>query len=132
MGIRDLDIAQVIPFPVDATSIMQLRNSSSMITNVAAKAGDWICPNPACKDIVFARNAVCRKCQTPRPTRGSLKQGSQPDWHCPTCLMLINACHSVCSQCGGSKPNVEEMPRAVAAMVSAKPGDWTCPQCHDL
>ena len=27
--------------------------------------GDWICPS--CRDLQFARNAVCRKCSTPRP-----------------------------------------------------------------
>merc|ERR1712224_890389 len=28
--------------------------------------GDWICPNPACKDLQFAKNTFCRQCQTKR------------------------------------------------------------------
>merc|ERR1712185_7026 len=30
-----------------------------------AKPGDWICPG--CLDLQFARNAQCRKCNTPNP-----------------------------------------------------------------
>merc|ERR1719343_746705 len=31
----------------------------------SAKPGDWICPG--CLDLQFARNAQCRKCNTPNP-----------------------------------------------------------------
>lgn len=32
---------------------------------VSSKPGDWYCPN--CNDLQFARNRVCRRCQTPNP-----------------------------------------------------------------
>lgn len=33
------------------------------------KPGDWRCPS--CKDMQFARNSVCRMCNTPKPDEGS-------------------------------------------------------------
>lgn len=34
------------------------------------KDGDWVCPNPECGDVVFARNSACRKCGTANPNGG--------------------------------------------------------------
>jgi len=32
-----------------------------------AKPGDWVCPNPSCRDLVFASKSACRKCGTTKP-----------------------------------------------------------------
>merc|ERR1712110_1185560 len=37
-------------------------------TRMTMQEGDWACPS--CSDIQFARNTVCRKCGTPKPTDG--------------------------------------------------------------
>jgi len=44
-----------------------------------SKPGDWICPNPECQDLQFARNEFCRRCGTanpnPPPPKGSKGKG---------------------------------------------------------
>lgn len=68
-----------------------------------AKAGDWICPNAMCGDLVFAKNMACRKCGTPKAGESpdNFKEG---DWHCPSCGDHQFARNHVCKRCGGQKP----------------------------
>lgn len=65
------------------------------------KPGDWYCPS--CNDLQFAKNKVCRKCQTPNP---------DPE-----------GCMAAASESSTFKP--KDKP-------DAKPGDWTCSSCGDL
>jgi len=96
----------------------------------ATMKGDWVCPS--CGDLQFARNKVCRKCQTPNPDPnagefvGTFTQGPG-DWNCPSCGDLNFARNGSCRKC--STPNPD--PNAVAACPTAA-GDWSCPGCQDL
>jgi len=38
--------------------------------NQNMKPGDWICPNPACGDLVFASRSACKLCGTEKPNEG--------------------------------------------------------------
>jgi len=86
------------------------------------KPGDWICPG--CGDMQFARNAMCRRCSTPRPHAlggnggaltaaagshggGNMKPG---DWICASCQDHQYARNESCRRCGAAKP-----PSAAAA-----------------
>jgi predicted RNA-binding Zn-ribbon protein involved in translation (DUF1610 family) len=96
----------------------------------ATMKGDWVCPS--CGDLQFARNKVCRKCQTPNPDPnagefvGTFTPGPG-DWTCPNCSDLNFARNGSCRKCGTPNPD----PNAVAACPTAA-GDWSCPNCHDL
>merc|ERR1712187_491381 len=70
--IRTSVLLDTIPFPLDGASIMRLRANASSRDGKTRKPGDWICPNPACKELVFALSSVCRKFQTPKPTNRSV------------------------------------------------------------
>jgi len=88
------------------------------------KPGDWNCPS--CQDLQFARNAMCRRCGTPRPHTlggnggalaapmagfggggGNMKPG---DWICANCQDHQYARNETCRRCGAAKP-----PNAAAA-----------------
>jgi len=104
------------------------------------KEGDWFCP--ACGDLQFQKNAMCRKCGAPNPTGGGMMGGGmmgapmmafgggssspmmQGDWTCPQCGDHQFARNTSCRQCGASKPG--------GPKPKTKPGDWFCPQCNDL
>lgn len=90
-----------------------------------SKPGDWQCPN--CGDLVFARNAACRRCGTLQPLHpsvfvpgaagcdGFLAQGA------PQGCGFGGCCSGGCGGvCGGGAP------------AFAQPGDWSCPGCGDL
>jgi len=102
------------------------------------KPGDWYCPG--CNDLQFARNAKCRKCDTPNPdpdqcaelagVAGSSVNEKPGDWHCPGCNDLQFARNVVCRKCG--TPNPGGAPSAKGGKGGAmKPGDWFCTSCGD-
>mmetsp|Transcript_57694 Transcript_57694/g.137254 ORF Transcript_57694/g.137254 Transcript_57694/m.137254 type:complete len:321 (+) Transcript_57694:76-1038(+) len=83
--------------------------------------GDWNCPN--CGDLVFARNAACRRCGTPKggdsPRQASSRiapwqqsavasnghaDAKLGDWHCPSCYDLQFGRNSSCRRCGTPRP----------------------------
>jgi len=95
------------------------------------KPGDWFCPT--CGDLQFAKNQVCRQCQTPNPefawggggwkggpsvwsgggdggkgmsgVGGAGKGAMRPgDWYCPSCGDLQFAKNTVCRRCNAAKP----------------------------
>lgn len=70
------------------------------------RPGDWSCP--ACGDLQFARNAVCRRCATPRPAGGA---------------------GGACLGCGYQAPMATN-PSVLA--MGGQPGDWLCSNCGDL
>jgi len=97
--------------------------------NQASKAGDWICPNPSCKDLQFERNAFCRKCSTPRPfgvARGP--NHSNRSGGVSTYLALPSS-PAAQAQAGlgvgnGTGPGA-------ATGINFAPEDWICPNCGD-
>lgn len=96
-----------------------------------ANAGDWACPNTACINssrMVFARNAECPKCGTPKPAG---------PWACPnsTCInhtRMVFARNTECPKCGSPKPDGGAATGGAAVHVggmkaTGNPGDWQCP-----
>jgi len=83
-------------------------HSYTMSTNKQIiKPGDWICPNPACRDVQFGKNDVCRKCGTSRPPMSSNKQVFKAgDWICPNsaCNDVQFERNHVCRRCGEARP----------------------------
>jgi len=60
----------------DPTAVLMSRIGKAQRGTLQAEQempGDWKCPN--CGDLNFARNAVCRMCQTPNPNPGASSQG---------------------------------------------------------
>merc|ERR1712012_308016 len=83
--------------------------------------GDWTCP--ACGDLQFARNNVCRKCSTPKnadeAAATAAAGGIRPDgdWTCPQCGDLQFARNTVCRKCKTPKPGVDP------AFLASAPGE---------
>mmetsp|Transcript_109354 Transcript_109354/g.314944 ORF Transcript_109354/g.314944 Transcript_109354/m.314944 type:complete len:353 (-) Transcript_109354:89-1147(-) len=86
-------------------------------SNQTMMPGDWTCPN--CSDVVFAKNAACRRCGTGKlagvgagigmdgsaPHGGGNTQQPKPgDWYCPGCQDLQFARNPACRRCGTAKP----------------------------
>lgn len=103
-------------------------------TNMARPV-DWICPN--CQELVFARNARCRKCakERPSPVSSTMEQPSAPassetrpgDWMCPNCQELVFARNPRCRKCAAKRSSAAlsaaQRP-SVPASSEMRPGDW--------
>jgi len=81
--------------------------------NLEMRPGDWICPK--CNDHVFAKNAVCRRCNTPNPkpeasggyaqvSYGKSQSVKPGDWYCPKCNDLQFARNAACRMCSTPRP----------------------------
>jgi len=95
----------LVPFPTDARVLARMRG----IQATTRKPGDWVCAT--CHDLVFARNAACRKCGTPKPGGDSVPRSvaaaarARPgDWICPHCNDLVFARNSACRMCRTPRP----------------------------
>lgn len=105
-----------------------------------AKPGDWYCPQ--CNDLQFARNMVCRKCNTPNfahamaktlAVTANMKPG---DWLCPSCCDLQFARNTHCRKCATTRPDQGTAEGGMPAPVRPggpipRFGDWVCPTCGD-
>merc|ERR1712048_298695 len=114
------------------------------------KPGDWVCPG--CLDLQFARNATCRKCQTPNPTLQVadpvvdefLLSNEIQDHAAMRFKGLDKATQEMIMSRGsleGSRDKtavlMSRMRQAAEGTLtsrSAEPqnGDWYCPNCNDL
>eukprot|EP00927_Polykrikos_kofoidii_P024394 TRINITY_DN22196_c0_g2_i2.p1 TRINITY_DN22196_c0_g2~~TRINITY_DN22196_c0_g2_i2.p1 ORF type:complete len:1021 (+),score=165.45 TRINITY_DN22196_c0_g2_i2:183-3245(+) len=110
-----------------------------------SKPGDWQCPS--CGDLVFARNANCRRCGGARPSAepqgacaGMPWFAERGDWKCPGCGDLQFKRNANCRRCNMLRP-AEDSGACTSGLVEgpqlppnkqAKPGDWNCPGCSDL
>merc|ERR1719502_2088397 len=116
-----------------------------------AKPGDWICPG--CLDLQFARNAACRKCNTPNPNL------TKVDPVVDEFLLRFNiqdhaavrfkALDKETQQSIMNRGSLEDARDPTAVLISrmskafngqldssntqqASNGDWYCPNCGDL
>merc|ERR1719230_668401 len=85
--------------------------------------GDWLCPG--CGDHQFARNIICRQCQTPNPMGGKGGRDKQQlprtgDWICPACGDLQFMKNERCNRCNADKPSGPDG----EPMQAKLPGDW--------
>jgi len=99
--------------------------------------GDWTCPN--CHDLVFARNATCRLCSTPRPDGGSAALASPR-------LPPSSATYTGPPGKGGAGASTYGGGTFASTTYNGPPagggagtgyadmraGDWHCPACFDL
>lgn len=85
---------------------------------IVPRPGDWYCPS--CRDLQFARNPKCRRCETPNPDPGAslaaMPASSAPvaqvapgslmpgDWVCTQCGDHVFARNPQCRRCGTAKP----------------------------
>eukprot|EP00403_Amphidinium_massartii_P012836 CAMPEP_0178425040 /NCGR_PEP_ID=MMETSP0689_2-20121128/28519_1 /TAXON_ID=160604 /ORGANISM="Amphidinium massartii, Strain CS-259" /LENGTH=457 /DNA_ID=CAMNT_0020046693 /DNA_START=92 /DNA_END=1466 /DNA_ORIENTATION=+ len=88
------------------------------------REGDWECPT--CGDYQFARNPVCRKCQTPNPDENAAAAaGAKPqeirngDWICGVCNDLQFARNDTCRRCGAQGPRLAQMAAANPMLAAA-------------
>lgn len=108
-------------------------------TTADLKPGDWYCP--ACGDLQFARNTVCRLCATSRPEEDEETEFTQKhsttefkpgDWYCPRCGDVQFAKNTVCRWCTASRPDNGDGGAPMKSQTVVKPGDWHCPGCGDI
>eukprot|EP00419_Tripos_fusus_P010895 CAMPEP_0172658304 /NCGR_PEP_ID=MMETSP1074-20121228/2712_1 /TAXON_ID=2916 /ORGANISM="Ceratium fusus, Strain PA161109" /LENGTH=323 /DNA_ID=CAMNT_0013473589 /DNA_START=86 /DNA_END=1054 /DNA_ORIENTATION=+ len=105
--------------------------------------GDWTCPN--CHDLVFARNATCRLCSTPRPDGGGSPMASQmasPKPPSPPSSATYTgppgkggAGASTYGGGGYASTAYNGPPSGGgggATYTDMRAGDWHCPACFDL
>lgn len=94
-------------------------------------SGDWHCPG--CRDLQFARNAMCRRCGTSKPAETMSSSAlaviaprmnapgaaaSLPgDWQCALCQEVNFGSRSTCRKCQNKKP--EGTPAQQAAAIVA-------------
>lgn len=97
----------------------------------ASKAGDWICPNPSCKDLQFERNAVCRRCSTPRPfgaSHGAAAHSTRTGG--VSTYLALPSSPAAQAQAGLVNGGCGTGPGA-ATGVNFAPEDWICANCGD-
>lgn len=101
---------------------MAARTSVADTTN-----GDWMCEDPSCKNVNFARRKSCNLCGLSKPSSGgeSSKDPSGPtigkaaaekskglfsadDWMCTRCANVNWARRSTCNMCGAPKVGSNE------------------------
>jgi len=85
--------------------------------------GDWICPEPECGSMNFARRTACHRCGIEKKVKNTKKMGveigaglaeksnglfSAEDWQCGKCGNVNWARRSTCNVCNGPKFSVEE------------------------
>ena len=78
-------------------------------SNVEARPGDWVCPNPGCRNHNFSWRPDCKKCGAPKPGENNSYTEdhvlSPPDWNCSSffCKFLNPGTSSRCLQCNTIK-----------------------------
>ncbi|KAK4468277.1 hypothetical protein MN116_008430 [Schistosoma mekongi] len=83
---------------------------------------DWVCSDPKCKNVNFAKRDKCNRCDKPRkfgpPASSGLEVGKQlaekskglfspDDWICKTCGNINWARRNTCNVCNGSKIDIQ-------------------------
>ncbi|CAH8576998.1 unnamed protein product [Schistosoma guineensis] len=83
---------------------------------------DWVCSDPKCKNVNFAKRDKCNRCDKPRKFVASGNAGlevgkqlaekskglfSPDDWICKTCGNINWARRSTCNVCNGSKVDIQ-------------------------
>lgn len=72
------------------------------------KEGDWLCPDPTCCNINWAKRIYCNRCGIKRPNidkiRGKTymitKLHEDESWSCNHCQNINRASRARCSRCG--------------------------------
>eukprot|EP00930_Biecheleria_cincta_P026124 TRINITY_DN1846_c0_g1_i6.p1 TRINITY_DN1846_c0_g1~~TRINITY_DN1846_c0_g1_i6.p1 ORF type:complete len:327 (-),score=68.76 TRINITY_DN1846_c0_g1_i6:100-1080(-) len=86
--------------------------------------GDWNCP--ACGDLQFARNVVCRKCGSPKDGAGGAGAAAGGGGGGAAALMA-----SVMAAMGGGGAGKGAFGGKAGGKGQMVEGDWICPSCGD-
>lgn len=100
---RKNESPQTNPVPsIPVARTIRSINVPSIPAGRIIQVGDWICPNSRCNDYQFARNVVCRKCQTRRPNNNvkpMQSDGSDESDECDECDECDKCDELICVVC---------------------------------
>ncbi|KAG1665947.1 Zinc finger Ran-binding domain-containing protein 2 [Nymphon striatum] len=80
--------------------------------------GDWVCSDPECANVNFARRTSCNRCKKDKPLKSDNKQGAEigkaaaershglfsaEDWQCTKCGNINWARRYTCNMCNSAK-----------------------------